>query len=158
MKIICACIYLYVCVSFTFKQGDCQVVRIGNRSPEWWWLKDKEGKSPQKQNKGLPRTRVRTSGTTNSTPGQPGQPNLHTAGPGGGENIKRGAKGPGVCLSVCLSVSLLSLSLSLSLARSLFRAQARYHTPQLFASRLCISIPSHLKDVFSCDFLNKIEL
>ena len=30
----------------------CQVVRIGNRSPEWWWLKDKEGKSPQKQNKG----------------------------------------------------------------------------------------------------------
>ena len=30
----------------------CQVVRIGNRSPEWWWLKDKEGKSPRKQNKG----------------------------------------------------------------------------------------------------------
>ena len=30
----------------------CQVVRIGKRSPEWWWLKDKEGKSPQKQNKG----------------------------------------------------------------------------------------------------------
>ena len=24
----------------------CSVVRIGNRSPEWWWLKDKEGKSP----------------------------------------------------------------------------------------------------------------
>ena len=72
------------------------------------------------------------------------------------KHIKRGAKGPGVCLSVCLS--LFSLSLSLSRARSLFRAQARYHTPQLFASRLCISIPSHLKDVFSCDFLNKIEL
>ena len=24
------------------------VVRIGKRSPEWWWLKDKEGKSPGK--------------------------------------------------------------------------------------------------------------
>jgi len=24
------------------------VVRKGNRSPEWWWLKDKEGKSPRK--------------------------------------------------------------------------------------------------------------
>ena len=133
MKIICACIYLYVCVSFTFKQGDCQVVRIGNRSPEWWWLKDKEGKSPQKQNKGLPRTRVRTSGTTNSTPGQPGQPNLHTAGPGGGENIKRGAKGPGVCLSVCLSS--LSLSFSLSRSLSLSCASALSHSPTLrFAS------------------------
>ena len=32
-------------------RGDCQVVRIGKRSPEWWWLKDKE-KSPQKWNKG----------------------------------------------------------------------------------------------------------
>ena len=30
----------------------CQVVRIGKRSPEWWWLKDKEGKSPGKLNKG----------------------------------------------------------------------------------------------------------
>ena len=33
-------------------KGECQVVRIGKRSPEWQWLKDKEGKSPQKQNKG----------------------------------------------------------------------------------------------------------
>ena len=33
-------------------QGECQAVRIGKRSLEWWWLKDKEGKSPQKQNKG----------------------------------------------------------------------------------------------------------
>ena len=33
-------------------RGECQVVRIGKWSPEWRWLKDKEGKSPQKQNKG----------------------------------------------------------------------------------------------------------
>ena len=33
-------------------RGECQVVRIGKRSPEWWWLKDKEGKNPQKQKKG----------------------------------------------------------------------------------------------------------
>ena len=26
----------------------CKVVRIGKMSPEWQWLKDKEGKSPQK--------------------------------------------------------------------------------------------------------------
>ena len=30
----------------------CYVVRIGNRSPKWPWLQDKEGKSPRKQNKG----------------------------------------------------------------------------------------------------------
>ena len=29
----------------------CQVGRIGERSPKWRWLKDKEGKSPRKQNK-----------------------------------------------------------------------------------------------------------
>ena len=33
-------------------RGKGEVVRIGKRSPKWWWLKDKEGKSPQKQNKG----------------------------------------------------------------------------------------------------------
>ena len=27
-------------------EGECYGVRIGNRSPKWWWLKDKEGKSP----------------------------------------------------------------------------------------------------------------
>ena len=26
----------------------CYVVRIGNRSPKWPWLQDKEGKSPRK--------------------------------------------------------------------------------------------------------------
>ena len=31
--------------------GECQVVRIGKRSPKWGWLKDKEGESPQKWNK-----------------------------------------------------------------------------------------------------------
>ena len=33
-------------------EGECQVVRIGKRSPEWQCLKDKKGKSPQKQNTG----------------------------------------------------------------------------------------------------------
>ena len=31
---------------------NCSVVTIEKRSPEWWWLKDKEGKSLWKQNKG----------------------------------------------------------------------------------------------------------
>ena len=30
----------------------CKVVRIGKMSPEWQWLKDKEGKSPPKWSKG----------------------------------------------------------------------------------------------------------
>ena len=33
-------------------RGECQVARIGKRNPKWQWLKDKEGKSPLKQNKG----------------------------------------------------------------------------------------------------------
>ena len=51
----------------------------GKKSPEWWWLKDKEEKSPQKQNKGRSEDRVRTSGKTNNTLGCP---NLHRTGPG----------------------------------------------------------------------------
>ena len=30
----------------------CQVVRIEKRSPKWPWLKDEDGKSPRKQDKG----------------------------------------------------------------------------------------------------------
>ena len=32
--------------------GNVRQLRIGKRSPEWRWPKDKEGESPQKQNKG----------------------------------------------------------------------------------------------------------
>ena len=32
-------------------RGECEVVRIGNRNPEWWWLKGKERKSLKKWNK-----------------------------------------------------------------------------------------------------------
>ena len=49
--------------------GQCQVVRIGNRSPEWPWLKDKEVKSLENRTKEGLKTGVRTSGRTNSTPG-----------------------------------------------------------------------------------------
>ena len=62
------------------------------------------------------------------------KPNLHRAGPGGRKkHIKRGAKGPG-----------LSLSLSRVLGCS--------------SSRLWVDMPSHLEDRFSCYYLNKIEL
>ena len=33
-------------------KGECQIVRIGKRSPKWQWLKEKEGKSLLKWNKG----------------------------------------------------------------------------------------------------------
>ena len=53
-----------------------------------------------------PRTGVRTSGRTNSTPGWP---NLHRAGPGGGKNIKRGAKAPSLSTALALGRSSLCI-------------------------------------------------
>ena len=75
-----------------------------------------------------PRTRVRTSGKTNNTPGWP---NLHRTGPGREKHIKRGAKAS-------------SLSLSRMLGRS--------------SLHVWIDVPSCLEDGFSCYLLNKIEL
>ena len=89
-------------------RGECQIVRIGKRSPEWQWLKTRKGKGHENRIKEGPRTGVRTSCRTNSTPGQS---NLHSADPEGGKNIKRGVKGPGVCLFPSL-VGARSLSLS----------------------------------------------
>ena len=43
------------------------LVGIGNRSPEWRWLKDKEEKSPRKWNK--KRSKDRSEDLTHSTPG-----------------------------------------------------------------------------------------
>ena len=43
--------------------------RIGNRSPEWQWLTDKEGKACENRTEEGPRTGVRTSGRTSSSPG-----------------------------------------------------------------------------------------
>ena len=102
--------------------------RIGKRSPKWRWLKDKEGKARGNRTKEGPRTRVRTSGKANNTPGWP---NLHGTGLGRHKHIKRGAK---------------ASSLSLP------------HTGALFSSRLWIDMPSRLEDGFSCYLLNKIEL
>ena len=53
--------------------------RIGERSPKWRWLKDKEGKARGNRTKEGLRTGVRTSGKTNNTPDWP---NLHRTGPG----------------------------------------------------------------------------
>ena len=54
-------------------RGECYVVRIGEKSPNWQWLKDLEGKARENGKKEGPRTRVRTSGErtsgkTNNTP------------------------------------------------------------------------------------------
>ena len=113
-------------------RGECQVVRIGKKSPEWRWLEDKEGKSHENRAKEGLRTRVRTSDRTNSTPGQP---NLHRESPRGGKkHIERGAKWLGVSLS---NVRLLALS---------------------YLCIFCVGMPSCLEDVFSFYFLNKTEL
>ena len=61
-------LFLKNCASYLLS-GECWIVRIRKRSPEWQWLKDKEGKSPQDRTKEGLKTRVRTSGKTNSTPG-----------------------------------------------------------------------------------------
>ena len=70
-------------------RGECYVVRIGKKSPNWQWLKDLEGKARENRTKEGPRTRVRTSGKTNNTPGRP---NLHKTGPETEKHIKREAK------------------------------------------------------------------
>ena len=88
----------------------------------------------QGRSKEGPRTRGKTSGRTNSTPGWP---NLHRTGPGRDKHINRRAK-----------ASSFSLSLSLSLPCA----------GALFSSCLWIDVPSRLEDGFSCYLLNKIEL
>ena len=99
-------------------RGKCQVVRIGKRSPEWWWLKDKEGKSLRKYNKGRSKDRSEDlrQNKQHSWLAQFTQDRSR----GRRKNVKRGAKGPEVSLShmhaLSLSPSLpppLSLSLSL---------------------------------------------
>ena len=90
--------------------------------------RQKKGKTPKNRTKEGPRTGVRTSGKTNSTPGWP---NIHRTGPGREKQVKRGAK-----------------ALSLFLPR----------TGALFSLRLWVDMPSRLEDGFSCYYLNKIEL
>ena len=50
-------------------RGKCWAVRIGKRSLKWRWLKDRKEKTHGNGTKENPRTRVRTSGETNSPPG-----------------------------------------------------------------------------------------
>ena len=107
---------------------NCQVGRPGKRKRRW--PQTGQGKARKNETKEGPRTRVRTSGKTNNTPGWP---NLHRTGPGRDKHINRGAK---------------ASSLSLS----------PLHAGALFSWRLWINVPSHLKDGFSCYLLNKIEL
>ena len=89
--------------------------------------REKPVKIEQKKVRG-PRTGVRTSGETKSTPDWP---NLHRAGSGRNKHINRGAK---------------ASSLSLLCAGA------------LFSLCLWIDVPSNLEDGFSCYLLNKIEL
>ena len=81
------------------------------------------------QRKEGPRTRERTSGKTNNTPGWP---NLHKTGPGTEKHKRREVK------------ALFALSLPRDGA--------------LFSSPLWVDVPSRLEDGFSCYYLNKIEL
>ena len=92
--------------------------------------KTRKGKAHENRTKEGPRTRVRTSGKLNNTPGWP---NLHRAGPERDKHINRGVK---------------ASSLSLSPPRA----------GALFSSCLWIDVPSLLEDGFSCYLLNKIEL
>ena len=88
--------------------------RLGERSPKWRWLKDKEGESPTKQNRGRSkeglRTRVRTAGRTALLT----KPNLHRAGLGGRKKRKKRSQR---ALSLSLSLSLWSTLLFGSLDR-----------------------------------------
>ena len=128
---------------YTYAQRWLQVLGSQNRKQESKMVvaKRQGREKPGKQNKGRskegPRTRVRTRRRTNSTPGQP---NLQRAGPGWRKkHIKTGAKGPWLSLPRSCA---LSLFLSVSLSLLVF----------------WVGMPPCLEDVFSCYFLNKIEL
>ena len=95
-------------------KGECQVVRIGKRSLEWWWLKDKEGKSPQKQNKGRSEDGSEDLRQNKQhswlSPICRGQAQVEE------KNIKGGAKALSHGLSLLRVCTLFSLSLSLLLS------------------------------------------
>ena len=117
-----------ICHSFhcfpIYLPWSCSAVRIGKRSPLGSGLKTRKGKARENRTQEGPRTRVRTSGRTNT----PGWPNLHRAGPGGGETCKKRSQRARDWPLTC------TCSFSLSL---------------LFA---WIGVPSCLEDVFSFIF------
>ena len=59
--------------------------------------KTRKGKAHENRTKEGPRTGVRTSGRTNSTPGEP---NLHRAGPGGEKTHEKRGQRAGVSVSL----------------------------------------------------------
>ena len=128
---------------YTYAQRWLQVLGSQNRKQESKMVvaKRQGREKPGKQNKGRskegPRTRVRTRGRTNSTPG----PVYRGQAQGGGKNIsKEEPRGRGSLSPI--HVFSLSFSLCLSLSLLVF----------------WVGMPPCLEDVFSCYFLNKIEL
>ena len=86
-------------------EENCQVGKTGKRSPKWRRLQTRKGKARGNETKGL-RTRVRTSGKTNNTPGWP---NLHRRDQGRDKHVNRRAKASsfslpraGALFSLCL--------------------------------------------------------
>ena len=96
---------------------NCQGARRGKRSPEWQWLKDKEGKSPSKQNKERSkdqredlRQNKKHSWLAQFTQGKPrGEEKKH---------IKREAKGPRGSLFLPPATPLLFVSFGLTCPHS----------------------------------------
>ena len=104
-------------------------VRIGNRSPKWRWLKDKEGKSPQHRTReGQGKVWWREWRLQVEQTALLASPVCIGQAQGEGKTYKKRSQ------------------------RALSRSSL------LFSSRLWVGMPSHLEDVFSCYFLNKTEL
>ena len=123
---LCFFVCLFVCRFQKSYFQYCQVVRIGNRNLEWRWLKDKEGKSLRKQNKGRSKDQ-REDLRQNNSPS--GQPNLPRAAPGEEKTYKKRSQRARSLSLLCM------LFLSLSPLRIFW-----------------VGMPSHLKDVFSLIF------
>ena len=83
---------------------NCQVGRPGKRKRRW--PQTGQGKARKNETKEGPRTRVRTSGKTNNTPGWP---NLHRTGPGRDRHVNRGARASSLSPSCWGALLLLSL-------------------------------------------------
>ena len=82
--------------------GNVMLVEQGKGVQNGGGYKTRKGKACENETKEGPRTRVKTSGKPNNTPGWP---NLHRTGPGREKHINRGAKASSLSLSRALGRS-----------------------------------------------------
>ena len=125
------------------------------RSPNWRWLKDKEREKPVKmEQKENPRTGMRTSGETNSPPGQPSL--LRAVSGGGDKCMKTGSQDglrpphwgqPALMPRRCTFLCLLNKTLSCNRAVTLFHCVSNLCCGEIEPRKLHTT-PTYLDIIF----------